>query len=432
MRRLTVFFLVCIGCGDDSLSGDASVPDATSTDALIAPADAVVTTDAGPVERCTPGETRSVDCELCGSAPQACDDTGLWLPAGECFDQGICEDGEVETEELAMCETRSRLCNATCEWGDWNAGDPAGECEAGEMRPGECSPSDTATQLCGATCEWEPQTECISSCAGDRRASPATAEELCIPAGPYIRGSAEMSPNNVHDQQEVLVSAFFIDRFPVTNARYLECVEAGACVEQSYDSLAFLRDPERTNYPFMGAHRSDAWAFCGWDGGRRLATNYEWGKAARGPAPRTNEYVWDDGDQPSCTDLPVDECDPSYQDRPQSGFNFAVDELPATASYYGVELLVAGGLEHILNTTLRREVVADDANFSPEQILTGGFFRGSPLLADLPFTLMRIGYTTGTTGEFLVRVPRNVWTFRCARSDDGAERSWETDLPGRE
>lgn len=229
-----------------------------------------------------------------------------------------------------------------------------------------------------------------------------------------------------YDQQEVLVSAFFIDRFPVTNRRYLECVEAGVCIERSYDRLSFLREPVRADHPFMGAYRRDAWTFCRWDGGRRLPTSYEWGKAARGPAPRMNEFVWDS--EPPCVDLPTYSCDPSYQDGPRPGFDFDVDELPATASYYGVELLVAGGLEHVLDTAVSTDVVADDANFSAA-ILDEGLFRGHALLARLAASRMYLAdvkFPGRSSTE-----PRGAWTFRCARSDEGAEREWEAELPRR-
>ena len=80
------------------------------------------------------------------------------------------------------------------------------------------------------------------------------------------------------------------ERFEVTNARYIACVEADGCAppgranNQRYDS------PERSDMPVVSVRADDAAAFCAWIG-RRLPTRDEWTAASslKGRWPWGNE-----------------------------------------------------------------------------------------------------------------------------------------------
>ena len=125
-------------------------------------------------------------------------------------------------------------------------------------------------------------------------APPVTDIMIEIPAGPFTMGSDTGDPDEapVH---EVDLPAFEIDQLEVINADFAQFVEATGYqtdAEKEGRSKNWRDDAEgKDNHPVVRVSWNDAVAYCEWLG-KRLPTEAEWEKAARGTDGRT--YPWGD------------------------------------------------------------------------------------------------------------------------------------------
>lgn len=187
-----------------------------------------------------------------------------------------------------------------------------------------------------------------------------------IPAGPFLRGvdeqnmetymraylkyhfvnqnltMADIEQNyvNARPQQSVYLDRYYIDRFPVTAAEFVaflngldevrwscggwRCVDRGAD-EIGYKNKKYVTDYE--SYPIPAATWDGARAYCMWRG-KRLPTEAEWEKAARGTDGRL--YPWGN------------EWDPRVREHKAPGglSKDPIGSKPYLASPYGVEDLI--------------------------------------------------------------------------------------------
>ncbi len=114
---------------------------------------------------------------------------------------------------------------------------------------------------------------------------------MLVPAGEFIMGSDKGDEDEV-PVHRVYLNAFYIDKFEVTNARFAKYVEA----IQSEPPWGFS-DKEtpvvHADRPVRWVSWMDAMGYCLWVG-KRLPTEAEWEKSARG----TDERVYPWGNDP--------------------------------------------------------------------------------------------------------------------------------------
>lgn len=270
-----------------------------------------------------------------------------------------------------------------------------------------------------------------------REVSPAGAVEGMVPvaAGPFVMGTDRpgFAYDNERRAHEVELAGFWIDALPVSNAAYLEFVDAGGYRERRFWSdkgwawreetaaeapLYWRRDGGRwlrrrfgseaeppAREPVMHVTYWEAEAFAAW-AGKRLPTEAEWEKAALWDpaAGRQRLHPW--GDPPPSPELAnVD----------QLAFGPAeLGAYPAGASAYGAEQMVGDCWEWTASDFTAypgfeafpyREY--SDVFFGPDyKVLRGGSWATRPAVA------------RGTFRNWDYPIRRQIFTgIRCARDD---------------
>ncbi|MBW1811877.1 MAG: SUMF1/EgtB/PvdO family nonheme iron enzyme [Deltaproteobacteria bacterium] len=225
---------------------------------------------------CGPDPVCHEICGFCEGATELCrDDEGIC--------ENVCADLECGTFEgidcgecvglTDVCRPATGLCEDVCLWR-----------ECGDAEGFDCG-----------TC---PDDE---NCLNGQCFTPACEGGMClVPEGPFWMGCNEdvdlFCENNEYPYHEVYLDAFEINMFEVTQAEYFLCVLEGIC-----EMPVGYFDPEsHGDDPVVYMYWEGATAFCQW-AGKRLCTEAEWEKAARGTDGR--RYPW--GNEPATCEFAV-------------------------------------------------------------------------------------------------------------------------------
>lgn len=144
---------------------------------------------------------------------------------------------------------------------------------------------------------------------------------LFVPEGTFEMG-VDVGWKDDEPAHIVYLDAFWIDQTEVTNDQYRKCVQDGVCNEPS--NTASYNDAVYANHPVVYVNWHEANDYCAW-ANRRLPTEAEWEKAARGTDAR--KYPWGD-EEVDCSKANYKACKDWSRTSP-------VGYYPQAASPYG-------------------------------------------------------------------------------------------------
>lgn len=238
----------------------------------------------------------------------------------------------------------------------------------------------------------------LTGCAKTATEAPAvvteeTAAEIAgmiyIPSGEFQMGCDPEHNAGFSCVADVLplhpvnLDGYYIDQFEVTTEQYSECVAAGACEAPSNPfsetQESYYGNAEFADFPVVYVRWQDANNYCTW-AGKRLPTEAEWEKAARGTTPTT--YAWGD-EELSCSLGNV------YDNSTAGacvGDTSKVGSYPEGASVYGV-MDMTGNVWEWVNDWYTETYYKDSPSDNPggpegdtNRVLRGGSWAAQPVV----------------------------------------------------
>lgn len=195
-----------------------------------------------------------------------------------------------------------------------------------------------------------------------------------VPAGNFIFGN-DSDPRSPNGQETATLPAFYIDETEVSNADYRKFCDATGHKPPDSETFASHADFPVTNVSF-----EDAEAYAKWVG-KRLPTEREWEKAARG----TNGFIYPWGNHPWTKPPTALQPVLSSPDRvsPYGAYNMAGNVAEWTTSHYPVGEAEVGDMTKNLGSS----------KFSHDwRVIKGGYFGPTHDAEEAWKTYMRRGF----------------------------------------
>jgi formylglycine-generating enzyme required for sulfatase activity len=234
--------------------------------------------------------------------------------------------------------------------------------------------------------------------------------QMYVPAGVFQMGTGLAGDWTGEDEfplHEISLPSYWIDQVEVTNAMYGQCAQAGIC--KSPHALAsqtrpkYFDQPDFAAYPVIQVDWSQADAYCRW-AGRRLPSEAEWEKAARGPQERL--YPWaGDAVGSHFTNFDI------YDDWPNADTT-AVGKYPAGASPYGALDMVGNVSEWTADW-----YAADYYGKSPSNQPTGPETGTARVIRGGAWSSDKLFLRTASRMSFYPDLAANDIGFRCVESE---------------
>jgi formylglycine-generating enzyme required for sulfatase activity len=152
----------------------------------------------------------------------------------------------------------------------------------------------------------------------------ARGELLIMPGGDFYMGATDPIVIATGERAEWLTNlpTFYIEKYEVTNRQYTLCVKNNGCTPPG--NLKYFQEPKNQEYPVLEVNVYQANMYCHWIG-RRLPTELEWIRAARGLNDRR---LWPWGEMPPTNELSNMPFEGSPDTTPQPVTSYAIGTSP--------------------------------------------------------------------------------------------------------
>ena len=203
---------------------------------------------------------------------------------------------------------------------------------------------------------------------------------VIVPAGHFWMGCNEFIRSCIEDWREfevpyhrVFLDTYGIDKTAVTLADYQACMDDNGACSALEISTGCFRAAQHPDLPAACVIWAQAQDYCAW-AGKRLCTEAEWEKAARGLDGR--EYPWGD-DMPTCELAVFDATGTCTQERWDwcgcgAGRQWSVGSKPDGDSFYGAQD-VAGNVWEWVSDWRDVDYYAVSPERNPEGPAAGAF-----------------------------------------------------------